>query len=73
MKQHYYIFLCLNINIVFLCTAMQEHAYLTQMPDLVVYNTLKYLSTEHILLFREVNKRAQQVVELLLSTIIVRR
>ena len=66
--QRHYIFLFLSIHSVLTSMAMQEQACLTQVPDLVIYNTLKYLSTEQILRFREVNKQAQQVTEYFLRS-----
>ena len=66
--QHHYLFLYLSIPSVLTSMAMQEQTYLTQMPNCIAYNILKYLSTEQILRFREINKQAQKVAALLLKT-----
>ena len=63
-----YIFLSLSLTITKISMAMQQQAHLTQAPDFLMCSILKYLSTEQILKFREVNKRAQQVAECFLHS-----
>ena len=65
--KHYYVFLCINIISVITMRGMQEQASLTSLPDFVLCNILRYISTERILKFREVNKQAQKVAEIFLS------
>ena len=66
--KYYYTFLCLNITTIVTLQGMHDPGVLTSLPNFVLCTILRYISTEQILKFREVDKRAQKVAELLLST-----
>ena len=65
---YYYTLFCLSISIVLTNRGMQDQTALTSLPNFVLHNLLKYCSTQQLLRFREINKQAQQVAELFLST-----
>ena len=61
------ILLLLSISTIASTHAMQQQKTVLDLPELLVYNILRYFSTQQILHFRQVSKQAQQVAENLLQ------